>query len=45
MKVSIHDKEALAAVSPAALSAYARAEGRTGEEAWREMACEFSHAH
>ena len=36
MKVSIQDKEALAAVSPAALSAYARAEGWTREDAWGE---------
>ena len=36
MKVSIQDREALAAVSPAALSAYARAEGWTREDAWGE---------
>ena len=36
MKIGIQDKEALAAVSPAALSAYARAEGWTREDAWGE---------
>ena len=36
MKVSIQDKDALAAVSPAALSAYARADGWTKEEPYGE---------
>ena len=36
MKISIQDKEALAAVSPTALSAYARADGWTKEEPYGE---------
>ena len=38
MKVQIRDKDALAAVSPAALSAYARALGWTRDEPWRDVA-------
>lgn len=38
MKVQIRDKDALAAVSPAALSAYARTLGWTRDEPWQDIA-------
>ena len=42
MKVSIRDKEALAAVSPSALLAYARADGWTKEEPYGEHSDVYS---
>lgn len=42
MKVSIQDKEALAAVSPSALLAYARADGWTKEETYGEHSDVYS---